>query len=162
MQMSNTVEYALRAVVWIADRPHKPWTSAEIHRSTLVPPSYLSKVLRGLVAEGIVASQRGVHGGFVLAKPAENLSLLDVVNAVEPVQRIRECPLGLPNHGKNLCNLHRKLDEVMARTEEAFAACTVADLLQTPNASRPLCPLTVEKKAPRKAPGGAPAKASTP
>ncbi len=139
MQMSQTVEYALRAVVWLAENAGKPQTTQQIADGTRMPSSYLSKVLQGLAKSNIVTGQRGLHGGFTLAREADSLTLLDVVNAVEPVQRIEVCPLGIECHGKNLCALHRALDETMAVVEQNFASQTIGGLLAQPNKSRPLC-----------------------
>jgi Rrf2 family nitric oxide-sensitive transcriptional repressor len=85
-----------------------------------------------------VTSQRGLHGGFVLAKRLDELSVLDVINAVDPVKRIEKCPLGLPSHGTNLCPLHKRIDKAMAMVEQEFRDCTVASLLAEPTKSPPL------------------------
>jgi Rrf2 family protein len=105
-----------------------------------VPPAYLSKVLQGLSRAGVVHSQRGLRGGFTLAKPADELTLLEVVNGVEPIRRIRTCPLDLASHGANLCPLHRRLDQVIAGVEETLASTTLAQVLSEPSRSVPLCP----------------------
>lgn len=149
MQMSNTVEYALRAVVWLADNPENSHTSTAIAEATQMPSSYLSKILKGLARADIVSGQRGVHGGYTLARDADGLTILEVVNAVEPVQRIRSCPLGLKVHGKNLCNLHRVLDDVMQVVEKSFADLTIGAMLQKPNRVKPLCGVTVDGKTSR-------------
>ena len=93
-------------------------------------------------------SQRGLHGGFTLAKPARELSVWSVVDAVDPLQRIRTCPLGLKSHGVNLCHMHRRLDDAMAMVEKAFRSSNVAELLEEPTRSKPLCefPVKVELK----------------
>jgi Rrf2 family transcriptional regulator, nitric oxide-sensitive transcriptional repressor len=132
---SQTSEYALRAVVFLAMSPGRAFTTHEIAESTKVSAPYLSKVLQQLVRAGLVKSQRGIGGGFVLASRPAATSILQVVNAVDPIKRITTCPLGLEAHGDNLCALHRKLDEVSAEIEHAFETTTLADLL----ASAPLC-----------------------
>jgi Rrf2 family protein len=99
----------------------------------------LSKVLQGLARAGLVVSNPGRGGGFLLARDAERIRVLDVVNAVDGVQRIKKCPLGLRSHGRVLCPLHKRLDEAMAMVEEAFAKSTIAELITTPSASTPLC-----------------------
>lgn len=136
---SQTVEYALRATVHLADRAPEGRTTEQIARVTQVPAPYLSKVLQGLKRAGIVRSQRGIGGGITLAKTPEELTILEVVNAVEPIRRIRTCPLGLPSHGEHLCPLHRRLDNALASVEEAFGATTLAEVLADPNPSIPLC-----------------------
>ncbi|MEX2176685.1 MAG: Rrf2 family transcriptional regulator [Pirellulaceae bacterium] len=137
--LSQTVEYALRAVVHLASQAPQGCTTDEIAEATLVPRAYLSKVLQSLRRSGLVNSQRGIGGGMTLTKTPQELTILEVVNAVEPVQRIRTCPLGLATHGVRLCPLHKRLDNALAMVEEAFASSTLADVLNEPTLSKPLC-----------------------
>ena len=136
---SQTVEYALRAVVYLADRSPEAGTTDAIAVATKVPKPYLVKVLQGLARAGIVHTQRGVGGGVSLLKGPEELTILEVVNAVEPIQRIRTCPLGLSAHGVNLCPLHRRMDQALAQVEDAFRNTTLAEVLAEPSSSTPLC-----------------------
>ncbi len=136
---SHTVEYALRAVVHLADRAPEPRTTDQIATATRVPKAYLSKVLQSLSRGGIVRSQRGIGGGMTLTKPPGELTILEVVNAVDPIQRIRSCPLGIEAHGFRLCPLHRRLDNALATVETAFSRTTLAEVLTEPSASTPLC-----------------------
>lgn len=135
----QTVEYALRAVVYLADQAPQASTTAQIAKATKVPAAYLSKVLQGLRRAGIVRSQRGIGGGVSLAKQPQALTILEVVNAVEPIPRIRKCPLGLAAHGVRLCPLHKRLDNALALMEDAFANTTLAEVLAEPTDSIPLC-----------------------
>ncbi len=143
---SQTVEYALRAVVHLADQSPSPQTTDQIAAATLVPKAYLSKVIQGLSRGEIVRSKRGVGGGVALVKSPSELTILDVVNAVEPIIRIRQCPLGLKSHGNCLCPLHRRMDNALAMVEAAFRKTTLAELLAEPTDSHPLCELTNGKK----------------
>lgn len=137
---SQTVEYALRAVVHLAHEAPAARTTAQIAEATRVPKDYLSKILQGLSKKGIVTTQRGVGGGIALTGKPEELTILDVVNAVEPIERITTCPLNLPNHGANLCPLHKRMDAALAMVEAAFGATTLAEVLADPsNTSVPLC-----------------------
>ena len=136
---SQTVEYALRAIVHLADQAPNPCTTEQIAKATKVPQAYLSKVLQSLRQSSVVHSQRGIGGGISLVKTPEELSLLEVVNAVDPICRINTCPLGLKGHGANLCPLHRKLDDAMRETETAFAETTLAQILLSSTSSYPLC-----------------------
>ena len=90
---SQTVEYALRAVVHLAMKSPQPQKTAEIAEATQVPPAYLSKVLQGLKEKGVVRLQRGIGGGVALAHQPDQLTILDIVNAVDPIKRITTCPL---------------------------------------------------------------------
>jgi Rrf2 family nitric oxide-sensitive transcriptional repressor len=98
-----------------------------------VPQSYLSKVLQSLVRGGLVISTRGLNGGFVLSRPPAEISMLDIMNAVNPIQRIESCPLDVEAQSADLCPLHRRLDEAMAHVQEAFAATSLAELLSEEN-----------------------------
>ena len=115
--ISQTVEYALRAIVTIAQFEGQPCTARKISEITQVPSAYLSKLMQGLVRGGLVNSQRGLHGGFVLTKDPGKLTFLDIVDVIEPIKRIHDCPLGIASHGATLCPLHRRLDDVMEATE---------------------------------------------
>lgn len=136
---SQTMEYALRAVVWLAAHSPEPQTTQQIAAATRVPAGYLSKVLQSLARARLVRSQRGLYGGFVLNRAAEKIRVIEVVNAVDPIQRIETCPLGLQSHGEKLCSLHRRLDDAIAHIEAAFSRSTLADLLAEPETSPPLC-----------------------
>ncbi len=136
---SQTVEYALRTVVHLADHAPEARTTEQIAAATLVPKAYLSKVIQGLCRTGVVRSKRGIGGGVMLARAPDKLTILDVVNAVEPIVRIRTCPLGLKAHGVRLCPLHKRMDGALASVEEAFRRTTLAEVLAEPTSSPPLC-----------------------
>jgi Rrf2 family protein len=135
---SQTVEYALRAVVHLAEQAPAARTTDQIAEATLVPKAYLSKVLQGLRRGGVVQSKRGLGGGMVLVKTPAELTILEVVNAVEPIGRIKECPLGLAAHGIRLCPLHKRMDDALALVEDAFRKTTLAEVLEEPTDSPPL------------------------
>jgi Rrf2 family protein len=144
----KTAEYALRAVVVLARDPQRAYSAEQIAEVTRVPRRYAHKVLQALVRACLVRSQSGPGGGYALVRPPEALSILDVVSAVEPVPRIRRCPLGLESH-TSLCPLHQELDQVYASTERALARVTIARLLNQPDAAPPLCELERDGEADR-------------
>lgn len=137
--ISQTSEYALRAAVYLAEQLDTPRTNVQIGEATEVPVGYLAKVMQSLSRGGIVNAQRGPNGGFTLRIPAGQLTILQVINAVDPIRRYPECPLKLAHHGKNLCPLHRKLDDTARFAEESFGDTTIADLLAVPQTRKPLC-----------------------
>jgi Rrf2 family nitric oxide-sensitive transcriptional repressor len=117
--LPKTAEYALRAAVWLARAPEQTESADSLAERTQVPRRYLHKVLQDLVRAELVRSQSGPGGGYALAKTPAKITILDVVNAVAPLERIRHCPLGLPSHTR-LCPLHKELDAVYAATEKAL------------------------------------------
>jgi len=145
--ISQTAEYALRAVVYLADQKGAPRTTTQIATTTMVPAGYLAKVMQSLGRAGLVKSQRGLNGGFTLAHDPQVLTVLAVVNAVDPIQRFPECPLGIQSHGRRLCPLHQRLDQAAAMVEQAFGDTKVAELLAVPRDRRPLCRFPAEAKA---------------
>lgn len=137
--ISQTAEYALRAVVHLADHgDSRP--AQQIAAATQVPAPFLSKVLQALARAGLVRSQRGLHGGFVLAKPAAEMTVLDVINAVDPIQRIQGCPLKLAEHSLHLCPLHHRLDQALALVEQTFRQSTIAEMVPKRSGRTPTCP----------------------
>lgn len=136
---TQTSEYALRAVVCLAHSEPESRTRSDLVDMTKVPSAYLAKVLKHLERAGIVNARRGQRGGFTLANPSDTISILDVVNAVDPVRRIKTCPLNIASHGTQLCPLHRKLDDALAAMEKAFRDTTIRELLRPKSESIPLC-----------------------
>lgn len=135
--LAKTAEYALRATVWLAREPGKTESAERLAGSIRVPRRYLHKVLQELVEAGLVRSQPGPGGGYTLDRSPKAITILDVINAVEPIERIRGCPLGLSTH-TSLCPLHQALDQAYAAMEQAFGRVTVADVLAQPSRITPL------------------------
>jgi Rrf2 family transcriptional regulator, nitric oxide-sensitive transcriptional repressor len=127
--ISQSAEYALRAVVFLAASPGSPQTTQQISSAASVTPAYLAKIMHALTRSGIVSSQRGLHGGFVLAREPSDLTALEVIRIVDPSRRVTECPLGLSSHGPGLCKLHRKLDYAISLVEQALQETRIVDLM---------------------------------
>ena len=136
--ISQTSEYALRAVIHLASHIGEPQTTQQIAAQSQVSVPYLSKVLQGLSRAGIVHSQRGLHGGFVLIRDIRELTVYDVVHAIDPIKRITSCPLNLENHKDCLCYLHARIDEALGALEAIFRETTVAAVFETPSLVIPL------------------------
>lgn len=142
--LPKTVEYALRATVWLARDPAQTHSADQIASRTKVPRRYLHLVLQDLVHAGLVRSQPGPGGGYALDGDPDKITILDVVNAAGSLERIHRCPLGLTSHTK-LCPLHQELDKVYAAAEAAFARVTLAQLLRSTSPIIPLCEVSVDR-----------------
>ena len=110
---SQTVEYALRAMVFLTAHKSTPVSAQVIAAHAYVPERYMSKVMRNLVVAGLVKSRRGPAGGFMLARAPAEISMLSVVEALAPIPRIERCPLANPLH-QALCPRHCRLDAAYA------------------------------------------------
>jgi Rrf2 family nitric oxide-sensitive transcriptional repressor len=139
MALTQTAEYALRAVVWLAQHPGQPQTTQQIAEATQVPSSYLPKVFQPLVRGGLVNGQRGLRGGYSLRRDASEITLLEVVNCVDPVQHIESCPLELAGHRGRLCPLHSLLSQILRAEEQKLAETRLGDLIGRPGQLTPLC-----------------------
>jgi Rrf2 family nitric oxide-sensitive transcriptional repressor len=120
---SQTVEYALRAMVQLGADAPKASTTREIAGRTKVPSAYLAKVLQSMRRAGLIHSRRGVGGGVTLARSPKDISLLDVIDAVEPLKRAR---------GKTrsaTTPLQRALDAALGQVRDTFAGISLADML---------------------------------
>lgn len=137
--LSQTAEYALRAIVFLASHMDTPVNARQMAGTIQVPPSYLAKVLQDLTLAGLIHSRRGLGGGYMLASPPEEVTVLSVINAVDPIKRIHTCPLGIPSHGTNLCSMHRRLDDAYALIEKSFAESTIAEIVNEESNSQPFC-----------------------
>ena len=146
MTVSQTAEYALRAVVWLAQNPGSPQTTQQLAEGTRVSVSYLPKVLQPLGRAGILTSQRGIKGGYTLERDPTDLTVLEVINCVDPIQRIKRCPLKFAGHAGALCPLHQMLDDAIGDVERRFSEFSIAGLLRE-DGLKPLCdssPATIE------------------
>ena len=137
--ISQTAEYALRAIVYLADQEGKPRTTAQIAEVTQVPAGYLAKVMQSLSRTRLVNSQRGLNGGFTLTKEPTELTVAEIINAVDPIRRFHECPLDVVTHEDGLCPLHQMLEDAAGMLDKLFSETTVAKLLDVPGPNKPLC-----------------------
>jgi Rrf2 family protein len=144
--LSQTTEYALRAIAYLATDPERPKTTQEVAKGTRVPPGYLAKVIQLLGRAGLINARRGLHGGSMLARPASEISMLDVIQAIEPINRIETCPLGLTGHTV-LCPVHKRLDDAIEAVQQMFAEVSIQGLLDENSASKPLCDVESEDGA---------------
>ncbi len=126
--MSSTAKYALRAVVFLATSTDRWVKRTEIAKITRVPAEYLLKVLNALDQQSIIESKRGPGGGYRLSRRPEQITALQVINAVDRIPRIKTCPLGLVDH-KALCPLHKMLDRAYQSIEAAFQKTTIDQLI---------------------------------
>ncbi|MBM4260425.1 MAG: Rrf2 family transcriptional regulator [Deltaproteobacteria bacterium] len=92
MNVGRRVDYAVRALAFLAGQPAGRIVSrSDIEKSQDIPSFYLSKIMKDLVAGGLVQSHIGSKGGFALAKPAADVSIKDIYEAVERPLALMEC-----------------------------------------------------------------------
>ncbi len=136
--LSQTCEYALRAVTCLAHHPGEFVTASDLADATSVPADYLSKVLQQLAAAKVVQGRRGVGGGYRLAREPENITLLDIVDAMGVFQRMRTCPTH-KDESRGLCPLHKTVDLAVEAAESVFRNKSLADMLNESAEGSRLC-----------------------
>ena len=129
MDLPHTAEYALRALAVIASREDAAVLSAEtIAKESSVPPSYLQKVLRRLVAAGILEARKGPGGGFLLAKEPKRIRLLDVLEATD-TSMPDACAFGWGKcDTKHPCPLHGTYSELKESIQQWASRTTLEDV----------------------------------
>jgi Rrf2 family protein len=92
LQISRKIEYGTRAMLFLASLPEGMTTSfREIARKMGIPQDFLAKIFKPLVKAKLVRSTRGSHGGYSLARPASQISFLEVIEAVEGKVNVNVC-----------------------------------------------------------------------
>ncbi len=135
--ISQTVEYALRALVFLATNGESKMKTQQISESTEVPLSYLRKIMQQLGKAGLVDSERGKDGGFILKIPAENITILEIINAIDPIRPITHCPLKrCKTPCQALCPLHKMLQNVAVTAENKFATVFLGELIKYPQGAK--------------------------
>ncbi len=92
MQITRQADYAVRAMVYLAQRgANQRASTGQIAKEKSIPPSFLAKIVSQLSVAGLLQTSRGARGGVSLAKPAEDISLLDVVEAIDGPILLNDC-----------------------------------------------------------------------
>jgi Rrf2 family protein len=129
--LSKTGLHAVRAMVALARLPPDSYAgAASIARDIGAPQNYLGKLLKALSNEGLVESQKGLGGGFRLARAPSEISLFDVVDPIEHLSRWSGCILGLPACSDTApCALHDHWKAVRGSYLQMLQKTTLADLV---------------------------------
>jgi Rrf2 family protein len=137
MQIPRKIEYALRAMIHLADNPGGVARGTEIARMEHIPKYYLEKVIRDLMRRGLVRARRGPGGGYQLARPPETISFRDVIEAVEGPITLNVCVDG--SAACNLqptCRMFRVWEEGQRVLLDVFSHTTLSEVaLSKPSAA---------------------------
>jgi len=135
LQVSRKVDYALRAIIHLANEEtsERACTVSEIAERERIPRQFLEKIVQQLIQRGLVRSRRGPHGGYVLARPAEQVTFRDVIEAVEGPISLNVC---VGEHADcfllGACGMNRIWREGQRRVMDLFQSTTIADVRHAP------------------------------
>ena len=129
MLLSQRCEYAVRTALYLAAADRASYVAVrEISEALNIPHHFLAKTVQDLTAAGVFVSMRGPTGGLALARPADRITLKDVVLAVDGAAVFTECVLGLPGCGdRKPCPLHDQWAPARESVHRMFAHATLAD-----------------------------------
>ncbi|MCA9274376.1 MAG: Rrf2 family transcriptional regulator [Phycisphaerales bacterium] len=127
--LTQTSEYALRAMCALASRPGETVPAAELATQAGVPPPYLAKIMQQLAATNFVSGRRGIGGGYALSVDPERVTALEVVMAVGPIRKPRTAA-ELNELGDGFKALHERLDRAASGVLSVLQESTIAEIAQ--------------------------------
>lgn len=134
MILTKTTELAIQAVAYVASVPRGTLVNPRDVAGRLgESPTYLAKVMRSMSRQGILRSQRGVSGGFQLAREPGEVSLLEIVEICQGVVPGNYCRELLATELKKTCGYHRAMKELQEAVRTVLARWTIAELLDAPD-----------------------------
>lgn len=129
--LSKSSQYAIQAVMYLARTAHEqaPVHVREISNLLGIPHHFLGKILQTLSRHGIVASQKGMKGGFYLARNPDQVKLVEIVEAVEGETFRTECFFGFPGCGESApCLSHALWNDTREKILDSLRRTSVAEL----------------------------------
>lgn len=132
MQISKAGEYGVLGLLHLARQPAgQPVMIDAVSRDEGIPKSFLAKIFQDLAKAGFLRSQRGAGGGFVLARPAEQISILEIIESIDGRIALQRCLGDVPDcekrEGCALCGLFELAQD---RLKEVFGNTSLAELLR--------------------------------
>lgn len=130
MRITNQSEYAIRAIVEISKDPQAVYTPASLYEKIEVPKIFLAKILQKLAKKGILSSSRGTKGGFRLGKKLEEITILDIVEAVDGKFELNKCLLDSYDCSrKPRCPVHPIWAEAQETLKKVLSQKSFADII---------------------------------
>jgi len=130
VEVTRRTDYAIRLLIELASAGGGPLSVRELAERGEVPYSFARGIQRDLLAAGLVESRRGAKGGIVLARPAEEITLLDALDATQPSS---SCSVCTRDPGwcsrKNVCEVHKVWSEVDTLVRDTLGNRSIAGLV---------------------------------
>jgi Rrf2 family protein len=134
MNINQATDYGFRAVLYLAQQAGRERVEAQtIAQNEVVPIRYLLKIMPSLIKAGIVRSQRGIGGGYALARDPRDITLLDVIEAIEGPIRLNRCLLDegyCSKQGPPDCKIHQALADIQQKLNSELKHYNFADLVE--------------------------------
>ena len=132
LRLSKKVDYGLMALMHLArDDDASSWSAREMAETYHIPSDLLAKVLQRLAQDGFVASHHGNKGGYTLARPANQISVAGIVQAIDGTLSLTECSSADGNCLQfETCNVKSPLQRLHDRVVRMLSTLTIAQMLE--------------------------------
>lgn len=144
MQFNQATDYAFRAMLYLAQMPPDSVVNGQnLATKEAIPPRFLLKIMRSLTKAGLVRSFRGVEGGFGLAGAADEISLLDIVEAMEGPIAFHRCLADRQACNKHCCQecpVHATLGQLQETFVDGLRRMTLSKLIEQQKIAREVIP----------------------
>src|SRR5688572_27049987 len=127
-QLSKKADYGLIALKHLAQHSDESISAGEIAREYRIPAALLAKILQRLVRKGLLLSQQGANGGYVLARDPSKISIVDVVEALDGPIGITPCERGTECHQLDVCSVRDPLVKVRAKVVRVLGDTSIYEL----------------------------------
>jgi len=135
--LSQTTSYAIRALACLQQQSCTTRLIRDIAKSADIPKPYLARIINKLTHRGLVVAKRGYAGGITLARPADKVSLLEIIEAVEGPKWISPCLLNMESCGHpEVCPTREVWERVSQQLRTALDKAKLADIVMTQNGKK--------------------------
>lgn len=132
MILTRTSEYALRILSFMARNHETKFSAQEMHEQLQIPERYMRRLLTRMANQGFIRSDRGRNGGFIFARPLEQIYISEVIECVEGFTAESYCILGFATCSfERACSMHAMWAEAREKVIQVLTQSTIADLRQT-------------------------------
>jgi len=127
---SRQCEYAMQAVLYLALKHDKEMTSIkELTKKLEIPYHFVAKILQDLTRKGLLISHKGPAGGFKLAVPAKEITILQIIEAIDGLSFLEKCVLGFPAcSDEEQCAVHKEWDEIRKKISTMLATKSILEM----------------------------------
>jgi len=130
--ITRATEYAIRTIIYLAQQPRNQVVlKKDICRTQGVSPAFLTKILQPMIKSGLVSSQRGVGGGFLLAKDPQHITLLDIFQTQEGDLKLNHCLIDSEFCSRDIfCAAHEVWEEAQQELANVLLRYSIADIVR--------------------------------
>ena len=149
--MTRLTDYGIVLLTYFARDPDSSFHNArDVAASARLPLPTVNKILKALTRKGLLVSHRGVKGGYSLARPAEEISMADIISATEGPLALTQCTLSLPGQcvQESCCPVHGNWQKINDVIRQALESVKLSEMARpVPREPSPPIPITVRKEA---------------